>query len=429
MSTVFSNQLSRYEGKEVTLAGWVPNLRSSGKIWFLECRDGTGFGQVIVDAGVVDAASLKTVEALAIESAVIVTGTVVKHPKKNEYEIRAKSVKLVGASSEYPIGKKDHGPDFLLDNRHLWLRSQKQWAIQRIRNTVINAIFSHLNTNGFIKIDAPILTPTSCEGTTTLFAIDYFGEPAYLTQSGQLYLEAAIFSHGRVFDFGPVFRAEKSKTRRHLTEFWMMDAEAAFVEHHENLKIQEELITAIIQTVLTQNKLELALLERDTTILARVKPPFYRLTYAEAIQKLRERGSDIKDMDDLGANDETLLTELYDKPIFVEKYPAAVKAFYMKRDPVDFTRVLNADLLAPEGYGEIIGGSQREDDYDTLLQRMKEQKLNIADFQWYLDLRKYGSVPHSGFGVGLERLVAWICGLKHVRESIPFPRLINRLRP
>ena len=429
MSTVFSNQLSRYEGKEVTLAGWVPNLRSSGKIWFLECRDGVGFGQVIVDAGVVDAASLKTVEALAIESAVIVTGTVVKHPKKNEYEIRAKSVKLVGASAEYPIGKKDHGPDFLLDNRHLWLRSQKQWAIQRVRNTVINAIYSHLNEHGFIKIDAPILTPTSCEGTTTLFAIDYFGEPAYLTQSGQLYLEAAIFSHGRVFDFGPVFRAEKSKTRRHLTEFWMMDAEAAFVEHHENLKIQEELITAIIQTVLTQNKSELALLERDTTILARVKPPFYRLTYAEAIQKLRERGSDIKDMDDLGANDETLLTELYDKPIFVEKYPAAVKAFYMKRDPVDFTRVLNADLLAPEGYGEIIGGSQREDDYDTLLQRMKEQKLNIADFQWYLDLRKYGSVPHSGFGVGLERLVAWICGLKHVRESIPFPRLINRLRP
>ncbi|HLD86163.1 MAG TPA: asparagine--tRNA ligase, partial [Patescibacteria group bacterium] len=342
---------------------------------------------------------------------------------------RAKSVKLVGASSAYPIGKKEHGPDFLLDNRHLWLRSQKQWAIQRVRNTVINAIYSHLNEHGFIKIDAPILTPTSCEGTTTLFAIDYFGEPAYLTQSGQLYLEAAIFSHGRVFDFGPVFRAEKSKTRRHLTEFWMMDAEAAFVEHHENLEIQEELITAIVQTVLTQNKSELALLERDTTILARVKPPFYRLTYAEAIQKLRERGSDIKDMDDLGANDETLLTELYDKPIFVEKYPAAVKAFYMKRDPVDFTRVLNADLLAPEGYGEIIGGSQREDDYDTLLQRMKEQKLNIADFQWYLDLRKYGSVPHSGFGVGLERLVAWICGLKHVRESIPFPRLINRLRP
>ncbi|KKS94034.1 MAG: Asparagine-tRNA ligase, partial [Parcubacteria group bacterium GW2011_GWE2_43_12] len=256
-----------------------------------------------------------------------------------------------------------------------------------------------------------------------------FGEPAYLTQSGQLYIEAAIFSHGRVFDFGPVFRAEKSKTRRHLTEFWMMDAEAAFVEHEENLKIQENLIATIVKAVLVNNKKELEILERDTTILQRVAPPFYRLTHKEAIAKLRERGSDIKDMDDLGADDETLLTELYDKPIFVEKYPAAVKAFYMKRDPADPKRVLNADLLAPEGYGEIIGGSQREDDYDALLARMKEEKLNIADFQWYLDLRKYGSVPHSGFGVGLERLVAWICGLKHVRESIPFPRLLNRLRP
>ncbi|MDP3985880.1 MAG: asparagine--tRNA ligase [Candidatus Veblenbacteria bacterium] len=429
MSKVFINQLSGYEGKEVALAGWAANVRSSGKIWFLEFRDGTGFTQVIVDAGTVDAASLKVVEALTLESSALVTGTVAKHPKKNEYEVKAKSVALVGASPEYPIGKKEHGPDFLLDNRHLWLRSSRQWAIQRIRNTIINATYEYLNREGFIKIDAPILTPTSCEGTTTLFQVDYFGEPAYLTQSGQLYLEAAIFAHGRVFDFGPVFRAEKSKTRRHLIEFWMMDAEAAFVEHEENLQIQEALISYIVAAVLERNKVELSLLERDTTILERVKPPFYHLTHTEAIQKLRERGSDIGDMDDLGADDETLLTELYDKPIFVEKYPAAVKAFYMKRDPADPTRVLNADLLAPEGYGEIIGGSQREDDYDELLKRMKEQKLNIADFQWYLDLRKYGSVPHSGFGVGLERLVAWICGLKHVRESIPFPRLLNRLRP
>lgn len=423
------NQLNEHVGQEVTLRGWVANLRSSGKIWFLELRDGAGFAQVIVDAGSVDAASLKAVEALAIECSVVVVGTVAKHPKKDEYEVKAKSVALVGASPEYPIGKKEHGPDFLLDNRHLWLRSSKQWAIQRIRNTIINAMYEHLNREGFVKIDAPILTPTACEGTTTLFKIDYFGEPAYLTQSGQLYIEAAIFSHGRVFDFGPVFRAEKSKTRRHLTEFWMMDAEAAFVEHEENLKIQAELTTAVVQAVLAKNKPELALLERDTTILERVKPPFYKLTHQEAITKLRERGSDIGDMDDLGADDETLLTELYDKPIFVEKYPAAVKAFYMKRDPQDPTRVLNADLLAPEGYGEIIGGSQREDDYDELLKRMKHAKLNIQDFQWYLDLRKYGSVPHSGFGVGLERLVTWICGLKHVRESIPFPRLLNRLRP
>ena len=429
MAQVFTSELVKHEGQEVTLKGWVANLRSSGKIWFLEFRDGAGFVQVIVDAAEVDKDSLKTVEVLTIESSAIITGTVAKHPKKDEYEIKAKSVKLVAPSPEYPIGKKEHGPDFLLDNRHLWLRSSRQWAIQRIRNTIINTIYSHLNANGFIKIDAPILTPTSCEGTTTLFSIDYFGEPAYLTQSGQLYIEAAIFSHGRVFDFGPVFRAEKSKTRRHLTEFWMMDAEAAFVEHEENLKIQENLIATIVKAVLVNNKKELEILERDTTILQRVAPPFYRLTHKEAIAKLRERGSDIKDMDDLGADDETLLTELYDKPIFVEKYPAAVKAFYMKRDPADPKRVLNADLLAPEGYGEIIGGSQRGDDYDALLARMKEEKLNIADFQWYLDLRKYGSVPHSGFGVGLERLVAWICGLKHVRESIPFPRLLNRLRP
>jgi asparaginyl-tRNA synthetase len=429
MQSVFSSNLAKYAGQLVRLSGWVANLRSSGKIWFLEFRDGTGFVQVIVDAKEVDAASMKVVEDMSIECSAVVTGVVAKHPKKDEYEIRAKSVQLVSSSPDYPIGKKEHGPDFLLDNRHLWLRSRRQWAIQRVRNTIINAIYAHLNQTGFIKIDAPILTPTICEGTTTLFALDYFGEPAYLTQSGQLYLEAAIFSHGRVFDFGPVFRAEKSKTRRHLTEFWMMDAEAAFVEHEENLKIQENLITAVVTAVLEKNKQELNLLDRDTTILQRVAPPFYRLTHREAIVKLRERGSDIKDMDDLGADDETLLTELYDKPIFVEKYPAAVKAFYMKPDPADPTRVLNADLLAPEGYGEIIGGSQREDDYNQLLKRMKEEKLNITDFQWYLDLRKYGSVPHSGFGVGLERLVAWICGLKHVRESIPFPRLINRLRP
>ncbi len=429
MTQIYTSSLGDYAGQEVTLSGWAQNLRSSGKIWFIEFRDGVGLVQVIVDAAEVDKTSLSTVETLGMESSIIVRGVVNKHPKKDEFEINAKEIKLVGASPEYPIGKKEHGPDFLLDNRHLWLRSGRQWAIQRIRNTIINTIYNHLNDNGFIKIDAPILTPTACEGTTTLFQIDYFGEPAYLTQSGQLYIEAAIFSHGRVFDFGPVFRAEKSKTRRHLTEFWMMDAEAAFVEHEENLKIQENLITAIVKSVLEKNKKELEILERDTTILQRVTPPFYRLTHQEAITKLRERGSDIGDMDDLGADDETLLTELYDKPIFVEKYPAAVKAFYMKRDPADPTRVLNADLLAPEGYGEVIGGSQREDDYETLLERMKEEKLNIADFQWYLDLRKYGSVPHSGFGVGLERLVAWICGLKHVRESIPFPRLINRLRP
>jgi len=346
------------------------------------------------------------------------------------YELQAAIVQLIQKSDEYPIGKKEHGPDFLLDHRHLWLRAPSQWAVMRIRNEIIYATFDWFRRHGFVKIDSPILTPNACEGTTELFEIDYFGErKAYLSQSGQLYLEAAIASVGRCFDFGPVFRAEKSKTRRHLIEFWMMDAEAAFVEHEDNLKIQEELITYIVKTVLENCATELKILERDVEPLKKVVAPFYRLTHAEAIRLLREKGSDIGDMDDLGADDETVLTQMYDKPIFIEKYPAAVKAFYMKRDPSNPTRVLNADLLAPEGYGEIIGGSQREDDYDALVARIREHNLPEKEFQWYLDLRKYGSVPHSGFGYGLERIVAWICGLHHVRETIPFPRLINRLEP
>ncbi|MFH1866613.1 MAG: asparagine--tRNA ligase [Patescibacteria group bacterium] len=429
MKYIFTDNLKDFTGQEVALRGWASNVRSSGKIYFIELRDGQGWVQVVVSEQEVDKKSWQIAQSITLESSIIVSGVVSKHPKKDEYELQAKSLTLVQKSEEYPIGKKEHGPDFLLDHRHLWLRSSRQWAIQRVRNTIINAIYEHLNNEGFIKIDSPILTPTSCEGTTTLFKIDYFDEPAYLTQSGQLYLEAAIASFGRVFDFGPTFRAEKSKTRRHLTEFWMMDAEMAFVEHDENLKIQEELISFIVNKVLTDNKKELEILERDIKPLQNIKPPFYKITHAEAISKLRQQGSDIKDNDDLGADDETILTKMYDKPIFVEKYPSSVKAFYMKRDPKDPSRVLNADLLAPEGYGEIIGGSQREDDYDELLKRMKEHKLPIEPFQWYLDLRKYGSVPHSGFGVGLERVVVWICGLAHVRETIPFPRLLNRLRP
>ncbi len=422
-------QMKDLVGKEMTLHGWVVNVRSSGKIYFLQIRDGSGFIQAVVDKKTIDQKFWQQVEQVTIESSVIINGVVFKHPKKDEYELQVKSLTLLQQAPEYPIGKKEHGPDFLLDNRHLWLRSPKQWVIQRVRNTIINAIYEYLNHEGFIKIDSPILTPTSCEGTTTLFQIDYFGEPAYLTQSGQLYLEAAIAAHGKVFDFGPVFRAEKSKTRRHLIEFWMMDAEMAFVEHEANLKIQEALISFIVDKVLTDNKKELEILERDTKPLQNIKPPFYRISHTEAIKKLRAEGSDIGDLDDLGADDETKLTKMYNKPVFVEKYPASVKAFYMKRDPQDPERVLNADLLAPEGYGEIIGGSQREDNYDELLKRMREHKLPIAPFQWYLDLRKYGSVPHSGFGIGLERVVAWICGLAHVRETIPFPRLLNRLNP
>ncbi len=413
----------------VTIRAWVYNFRSSGKITFLQLRDGHGWAQAIVDEAKVSPDVWKKANELTLESSVIITGTVTKHPKKEEYEIQVSDLEVQQVAQEYPIGKKEHGVDFLMDNRHLWLRSSKQWAIQRVRNTVINSIFEYLNNSGYIKIDAPILTPNACEGTTELFEVPYFDEKAYLTQSGQLYIEAAIFSHGKVFDFGPVFRAEKSKTRRHLTEFWMMDAEAAWVEHAENMQIQEELICFVVKQVLEQNQAELAILERDIEPLKKIQAPFQRMTHAEALKKLQSLGSDIKDGEDLGNDDETLLTQADGVPVFVEKWPRFIKAFYMKRDPEDDNRVLGADLIAPEGHGEIIGGSQREDDYDKLLARIKEEKLPLDEWQWYLDLRKYGSVPHSGFGIGLERLVGWMCGVHHVRETIPFPRTINRLRP
>jgi asparaginyl-tRNA synthetase len=426
------SKLADHVGKDVTIQGWMFNKRGSGKICFLQLRDGSGVTQGIVEASAVGPEVFATAEKLTMESSLKVTGNVTKHPKlADTYEIQVKDLEIVHlVTEEYPIAKKDHGVDFLMDNRHLWLRSRRQWAIQRVRNTIINATYEYLNREGFIKIDAPILTPNACEGTTELFGIDYFDlGKAYLSQSGQLYIEAAIFSVGRCFDFGPVFRAEKSKTRRHLTEFWMMDAEAAFVEHDDNIKIQEGLVEFIVQSVLSKNLQELQILERNIEPLKKVTAPFIRKTHAEVVRELREMGSDIQENHDLGGDDETLLTKKYDKPIFVEKYPAEVKAFYMKRDPKDPSRALCSDLLAPEGYGEIIGGSQREDNYETLLGRIKEHNLPVDAFSWYLDLRKYGSVPHSGFGYGLERLVTWICGLEHVRESIPFARTIYRLTP
>ncbi|HVM90641.1 MAG TPA: asparagine--tRNA ligase [Verrucomicrobiae bacterium] len=427
----FIKDFSGLVGQTVTVKGWAYNVVNKKTLAFLWLRDGSGFTQAVVAQDKVDETSWKAASEATIESSVIVTGSVSKHPKQDGvYELQATAVQLVSKSEEFPIGKKEHGPDFLLDMRHLWLRTPTQWAIQKVRDTVIHATYDWMRDHGFCKIDSPIFTPNACEGTTELFEIDYFGErKAYLSQSGQLYLEAAIGSVGRCFDFGPVFRAEKSKTRRHLIEFWMMDAEAAFVEHEDNLKIQESLVCFIVEQVLEKCQPELKILERNQEPLKKVQAPFIRMTHAQAIKELRELGSDIGDMDDLGADDETKLTQKYDKPIFVEKYPAAVKAFYMKRDPSDPTRVLNADLLAPEGYGEIIGGSQREDDYDQLLKRIREHHLPEEAFKWYLDLRKYGSVPHSGFGYGLERIVTWICGIHHVRETIPFPRLLNRLEP
>ncbi len=419
-------------GQEVELKGWAYNFRSSGKIFFLQMRDGSGRVQVVYSQGEMTTEAWEALDKIKIESSVIVRGVVKAEPRSaSGFEIQGTSFEAIQIPTEdFPIGKKEHGPDFLLDERHLWLRSEKQWAIQRVRNTIINATYEYFNDSGYIKIDAPILTPTSCEGTTELFEMDYFDlGKAYLSQTGQLYIEAGIMSFGKVFDFGPVFRAEKSKTRRHLTEFWMMDAETAFVEQEENIKIQEAMVCHIVKRVLEKNRPELLILERDVAPLEKVQAPFVRMTHAEAVKKLRELGSDIGDRDDLGADDETILTKQYDRPIFVEKYPIEVKAFYMKRDPADPTRVLNADMLAPEGYGEVIGGSEREDDLDKLIERMNEHGLPLEPFQWYLDLRRYGSVPHSGFGFGLERMTAWLCGVHHIRETIPFPRTINRLNP
>jgi len=423
--------IAEFVDQKITLRGWVSNIRTSGKVAFLEVRDGSGFVQCVVVNSAVSAEALTQVQKTTRESSAIVTGTVSKHPKQADvYELQVSDYQLVQLSEEFPIGRKEHGPDFLLDNRHLWLRSKRQWAIQRIRNTIINATYEFLGGNHFIKIDSPIITKHACEGTTTLFALDYFDlGNAYLSQSGQLYLEACIASHGRVFDFGPVFRAEKSKTRKHLTEFWMMDAEAAFVEHEMNMRIQEELVTHIVRRALSINKNDLVILERNITALEKVKPPFIRVTHAEIVDKLRALGSEITHEMDLGAGDEALLTQLYDTPIFIERWPTPIKAFYMKRDPKNPAVVLAADLMAPEGFGELIGGSQREDDYESLLRRMEDEKMPIEPFRWYLDLRKYGSVPHSGFGFGLERLVAWISGAEHIRETIPFPRMLYRNTP
>ncbi len=427
------SKANAHVGRQATVQGWMHNKRGSGKIFFLQLRDGTGFMQGVVTEESAGAEGMALADSLTLESSLKVTGLITQHPKQADvYEMQVSRIEIVQrCEEEYPIGKKEHGPDFLLDNRHLWLRSGKQWAIQRVRNTIINATYEYLNDHDFIKIDSPILTPNACEGTTELFEMDYFDEgKAYLSQSGQLYIEAAIMSHGRVFDFGPVFRAEKSKTRRHLTEFWMMDAEMAFCDQKMNMEIQEGLIKHIVKKVLEKNSKELAILERNVEPLKKVlENPFIHKTHAEVVAELREMGSSIAANDDLGAEDETRLTQKYESPIFVEKYPAEVKAFYMKRDPENPKVALCADLLAPEGYGEIIGGSQREDDYQVLLDRIKEHGLDPAVFSWYLDLRKYGSVPHSGFGYGLERITGWLTGIHHIRETIPFPRMISRIRP
>ncbi|MFA5069960.1 MAG: asparagine--tRNA ligase [Patescibacteria group bacterium] len=430
MPYILLSDIKQYLGQEVLLKGWVFNARSSGSLFFLQLRDGLGEVQGVVSKKEVSPEVFDAAKKLQIESSVEVTGILKEEAKSpSGFEIQVKDLKVIQIASDYPIAKKEHGPDFLMDNRHLWLRSSRQRAILKIRDSVIWAARKFFKDNNFTLTDSPILTPTACEGTTTLFKTKYFEEDAYLAQSGQLYIEATAAALGRVYDFGPTFRAEKSKTRRHLMEFWMLDAEAAFVEHEENLKIQENLISSIVKYVLENNKKELAVLERDIKPLEKIKPPFYRKKYEEVIKDLQSKGSPIKSGDDFGGDEETLISKDLDKPVFVTHWPKSIKPFYMKQDPRNPKLVLNADCLAPESFGEIIGGSQREDDYETLKANMEKAKIPIKDYQWYLDLRQYGTFPHSGFGLGIERTVAWICGLKHIRETIPFPRMLNRLRP
>ncbi|WP_077616326.1 asparagine--tRNA ligase [Caenibacillus caldisaponilyticus] len=430
MKTTIS-QVYRHVGEEVTIGAWLANKRSSGKIQFLQLRDGSGFIQGVLVKNEVPESVWEAAESLTQESSLYVTGVVREDRRApSGYELTVKDIEIIQIARDYPITPKEHGVDFLMDHRHLWLRSRRQHAILRVRNEIIRATFNFFHEKGFIKIDPPILTGSSAEGTTELFHIKYFDRDAYLSQSGQLYMEAAAMAFGKVFSFGPTFRAEKSKTRRHLIEFWMIEPEMAFVEHEENLEIQEQYVSHLVESVLAHCRTELETLGRDVTKLENVKAPFPRITYDEAIKLLKEKGfDDIEWGDDFGAPHETAIAESFDKPVFITHYPAKIKAFYMKPDPEREEVVLCDDLIAPEGYGEIIGGSQRIDDYDLLKRRYEEHRLTGPEYQWYLELRQYGSVPHSGFGLGLERTVAWICGLDHVRETIPFPRLLNRLYP
>ena len=415
----------------VVIRGWLYNLRSSGKIHFLQLRDGSGTVQGVMVKQEVSEALFAEAKGLWLEASVEVTGTVRKDERApSGVELSVTDLRVFQKpSEEYPIGKKDHGIDFLLDHRHLWLRSSRQQAIMRIRDRVIRSAREYLQENGFLLIDSPIISGAAGEGVSGLFEIDYFESKAYLAQTGQLYAEAAAAAFGKVYCFGPTFRAEKSKTRRHLTEFWMLEPEVAFYDHKDNMALQEGLVCHIVAKVLEHCRTELAALERDVSKLENIRAPFYHLQYGEAIEMLHKLGSDTPYGDDLGNEDETILTQQFDRPVFIECYPKTVKAFYMKEHPENTDLVLCDDLLAPEGYGEIIGGSQREDDYDRLVARIREQGLPEEPYEWYLDLRKFGTFVHSGFGMGIERVVAWISGLQHIREAIPWPRTIYRLKP
>ncbi|RTE10411.1 asparagine--tRNA ligase [Paenibacillus whitsoniae] len=424
------NEVKHHVGESVTIGCWLNKKRSSGKIQFLQLRDGSGYIQGVVVKSDVSEEAWEAASKLTQESSLYVTGTVKEDTRsKGGFELDVTGVEIIQLTEEYPITPKEHGVDFLMDNRHLWIRSPRQRAVLVIRAQIIQAVQQFFNERGFQLVDPPILTPSSCEGTTNLFHTKYFDEDAFLTQSGQLYMEAAAMALGRVYSFGPTFRAEKSKTRRHLIEFWMIEPEMAFVNHEENLEVQEQFVSHIVQTVLANCKAELETLERDTSKLEKIQGRFPRITYDEAVDFLQKNGHEFAWGEDFGAPHETAIAAQYETPVFITHWPTEIKAFYMKPDPSRPEVVLCADMIAPEGYGEIIGGSQRIDDPELMEQRFQEHSLSKEAYQWYLDLRKYGTVPHSGFGLGLERTVAWICGLDHVRETIPFPRLLYRLYP
>jgi len=427
---VYISDIANYEGQDVCLKGWLYGKRSSGKLHFLQVRDGTGIIQAVIFKGDVSPEAFEIGDKISQETSIEVYGTV-KEDKRSAigFEIGVKDIKVIGESHDYPITPKEHGVAFLMENRHLWLRSPRQHAIMKIRNEIINAVRNYFNNNGFLLVDAPIFTPAACEGTTNLFEVNYFDEKAYLTQSGQLYMEAAAMAFGKVYCFGPTFRAEKSKTRRHLTEFWMVEPEMAYFDLQMDMDLAEDFVEYVVQQVVKNRRKELEILERDVSKLENIKKPFPRITYDEAIQMLKDAGKEVEWGDDFGGDEETVISEKFDRPVLIHRYPAECKAFYMKQDPENAKLALCVDMIAPEGYGEIIGGGQREENLDVLLGKIKEHNLPEEAFYWYLDLRKYGTVPHSGFGLGIERTVSWLCGLHHVRETIPFARLMDRIKP
>lgn len=430
MATALIKNLAKHVGEEVTIQGWLYNFRSSGKISFLIVRDGTGLVQGVMVKKEVGEEMFAQAATLTQESSLKLNGIVREEPRAvGGYELTVTGLTIVSIAEEYPITHKEHGVDFLAERRHLWLRTSRQTAIMRVRSEIEQAFRDYFYQQDFVLADAPIITPAACEGTTTLFEIDYHGDKGFLSQSGQLYNEATAMALGRIYCFGPTFRAEKSKTRRHLMEFWMIEAEMAYFDIDDNMKLQEDMVAYVVGRVLDRCAQELKTLERDVSKLAAIKPPFPRISYTDAVKLLQEAGEDFKWGDDFGAPHETIIGSHFDAPVFVHRYPAEIKAFYFKPDPEDPRVVLGADLIAPEGYGEIIGGGQRLDDLALLEQRIAEHKLPREAFEWYLDLRRYGTVPHSGFGLGLERTVAWLCGLDHIRETIPFPRMLHKMYP